>query len=214
MNSGEKKTNIRKQKNAAGTAVKHILAGIPEAERKSAADRACALLKATEAWQNAQCVLLYLAFGSELNADPLIMAALEKKKEVYAPRIIGKDMDFRRLDNLNGPFETGPFGIRQPQASAPLWDCLSAAGPSLIIVPGLAFDKRGGRLGRGGGYYDRFLSRVRSEAAAAKRTAPLRIGYGYAEQIVKRVPTDANDESLDGIATDLEIIFISDTRDT
>ncbi len=214
MNSGETQANIRKQKNAAGTAAKHILAGIPKDKRKSAADRACALLKATEAWQNAQCVLLYLAFGSELNADPLIKAALKENKKVYAPRITDKNMEFRRLNDCNGPFETGPFGIRQPQASAPLWDFLSAAGPSLIIVPGLAFDKRGGRLGRGGGYYDRFLSRVRQEAAAADKTAPLRIGYGYAEQIMESVPMDAHDECLDGMVTDLEIIFISDTRDT
>ena len=199
----------KKRKAAARRTAKNALVAIPDERRALAAQRACAHLTAVIAWREARCILAYLAVGPELDADPVLEAALAEGKAAYVPRIDDGEMEFRRLANLSGPFESGHFGIRQPQTSEPLWNPLSVPGPTLVLVPGLAFDSGGRRLGRGGGYYDRFLSRIRREAAAAGEVPPVCLGYGYAEQISEEVPTDTDDERLDGAATDIGVIFAS-----
>lgn len=199
---------IQNQKKEARKQAKQIIARLSEAERTSAARKACAVLKTVPPWREARCILVYLAFGTELNADPVIKAALKESKSVYVPRISGEELEFRRLRGLSGSLEIGPFGIRQPPASEPLWDSLSVPGPTLILVPALAFDKTGGRLGRGGGYYDRFLSRIRREADAAGEKPPLCFGYGYNGQILEEVPMDAADERVDGSVSDGGVIFV------
>ena len=194
MNSELKKT-VRKNAQA-------ILASLDEKQRNKAAAAACSNLKSTLFWREARSILAYLAFGSELNADTVIQAALDEGKYVYVPRISGNQMSFHRVTSLEEPFEKGVFGIREPKSSSPQWNPVSSPGPTLVLVPGLAFDKNGARLGRGGGYYDRFISRIRSEAAAAKEQAPLCIGYAYSNLITENVPTDDFDQIIDGLVTD------------
>ena len=199
---------IAARKKAARTAMQAALAAIPEDRRRMAATRACARLKAVRAWREARCVLIYLSFGRELDADPAVEAALEEGKAVYVPRIIGEKMDFRRIGNLSGPFGKGPFGIREPLPDAPLWNALALPGPALMVVPGLAFDRGGRRLGRGGGYYDRFLSRIRGEAAAAGELPPACLGYGYSDQLLDEVPAGGGDQRLEGVVTDAETVIV------
>ncbi len=171
-------------------------------QRATAAKAAAANLKDNDYWGKARCLLAYLYFGSELDADPIIESALTDSKVVYVPKLTGELMSFHRVSSLETPFDRGVFGIREPSGDAPTWAPLSSPGPVLVLVPGLAFDKMGARLGRGKGYYDRFISRIRLEASEMGEPPPLCVGLAYKEQIIASVPTGENDALLDGLITD------------
>ncbi len=173
-----------------------------EKQRLLAAAAAAENLKTKVYWREAGSLLAYLAFGYELDADPVIKAAIDEGKYVYVPKVSGNLMSFHQVKSLEEPFEKGVFGIREPLGSSSEWNARSSPGPTLVLVPGLAFDKNGGRLGRGGGYYDRFLSRIRYEAGTSGEQAPLCIGYAYKELITGNVPLEKTDEFIDGLVTD------------
>ncbi len=171
-------------------------------QRMAAAAAASENLKTNDYWKEAGSLVAYLAFGYELDADPVIKAAIDEGKYVYVPKVTGNLMSFHQVKSLEGPFEKGVFGIREPLENSPEWNAHSSPGPTLVLVPGLAFDKNGGRLGRGGGYYDRFLSRIRSEAETSGEQTPLCVGFAYKELIVGKVPLEKKDEIIDGLVTD------------
>ncbi len=131
------------------------------------------------AWVERGPVFVYLHVGDELPTDRLI-AALRERFTVAVPRIVGSG----RMEAVEWrePLVPGRFGI--PTSDGPRIDVRTA------VVPGLAFDRRGGRLGQGGGYYDRWLARH-----PAVRTA----GVGYGVQLVERVPLEPHDRSLDRV---------------
>jgi 5-formyltetrahydrofolate cyclo-ligase len=190
------------EKKEARKTAQAVLSSLRKNQRESAASAACTNLKSAPYWRNARSILAYLAFGSELDADPVIQAALDEGKYVYVPRIRDRQMSFHRVESLEEPFPKGVFGIREPLPDSPEWHALSSPGPTLVLVPGLQFDMSGGRLGRGGGYYDRFLSGIRMEAEAAGEVAPLCIAYAFREQIVESVPREEYDEFVDGLVSD------------
>ena len=182
--------------------MKTALTGIPPADRKSAAVRSCARLKGIRTWRDIRTVLVYLSFGDELDTGPVIESALSEGKSVFAPVVQDRDLVFRAVEFPDGPFERGPFGIREPGPDRRRWSSLTIPGPSLVVVPGLAFTSDGGRLGRGGGFYDRFISGIRLESRAAGEHPPLFVGYGYDIQVLEDLPLQDHDEILDGIITE------------
>lgn len=112
--------------------------------------------------------------------------------EIALPRIEGERMVFYRVTDPARELCMGQFGAREPFA-----DDATRVRPedaATILVPGLAFDETGGRLGRGGGFYDRFL------ATSASRARTL--GVGFACQLVDRVPLEAHDIQLDAVVTE------------
>ncbi|MCK5735405.1 MAG: 5-formyltetrahydrofolate cyclo-ligase [Spirochaetaceae bacterium] len=189
-------------KKTARKAAQSIISTLGKQHRESAAAAACKNLKAEVYWKEAGTLLAYLAFGAELDADPVIQAALDEGKSVYVPRVRRKMMSFHQVESLDERFEKGVFGIREPMKGSREWNALTSSRPILILVPGLAFDKKGVRLGRGGGYYDRFLSAFRKEKQAAGLGASLCIGYAYSEQINGNVPAEEYDALVDGLVTD------------
>ena len=76
----------------------------------------------------------------------------------------------------------------------------------LVVTPGLGFDKKGNRLGRGGSYYDRFFANTKLKAS--------RCGFGFAEQLVETIPVAQHDEPVDIVVTEKEIIYIKESRET
>ncbi|RKX68839.1 MAG: 5-formyltetrahydrofolate cyclo-ligase [Spirochaetes bacterium] len=193
--------NIENKQQARKSAQK-ILSSLDKEQRKLAAATASANLKENVYWREARSLLAYLAFGYELDADPVIQAAIDEGKYVFVPKVSGHLMSFHQVKSLEGPFNKGVFGIREPLENSPEWNALSSPGPALVLVPGLAFDENGRRLGRGGGYYDRFLSKIRREAEAVGEQAPLCIGYAYKELITRKVPTEKFDQIIDGLVSD------------
>ena len=133
----------------------------------------------------------YMPMRSEI--DPLpAMAAHEGP--VCVPVIAGRGLPLRfREWSPDAALEEGPFGARIPVAGA--W-----MEPHVLIVPLLAFDRRGFRLGYGGGFYDRTLARLRA------RGSRLALGFAYAAQEVAAVPIEETDQPLDLIVTEAGVI--------
>ncbi|WP_406677004.1 5-formyltetrahydrofolate cyclo-ligase [Moorella sp. ACPs] len=155
-------------------------------------------LQGLPAWQQAGTIMSYVSFGSEVATPALIKAALAGGKRVAVPLCV---RDGRRLiasEVLAFPddLQPGTWGILEPRPES-----LRPLDPKLIdlvIVPGVAFDRAGNRLGYGAGYYDRFLATLRPET----RT----IALAFAEQIVPDVYPEAHDRPVDMVITDTEII--------
>jgi 5-formyltetrahydrofolate cyclo-ligase len=116
---------------------------------------------------------------------------------VVLPAVVGDEMVFRRFDHA-GNLEAGGFGTRHPPANAP--QCL----PDLIVAPLAAFDRTGGRIGYGGGFYDRYVSQLRSRDHRFRF-----IGIAFACQEVAAIPLAPHDERLDAVATEREWIVIN-----
>jgi 5-formyltetrahydrofolate cyclo-ligase len=137
----------------------------------------------------------------EIATHRLIRAAYAAGKSVAVPRIEGGDIRFLSMPPDAPPPPRDRWGIPVPD---PAWPGLepARAGKMLISAPGLAFDRKGNRLGRGKGYYDRFLSRARASGAHC-----MVIGICFSEQLVDDVPHDETDQQVDGVVTERETIL-------
>ena len=158
---------------------------------------AAALIAGSPGWETAKAVFLFLSTMYEIDTFPILALALAGGKRVFAPKVAGKDMIFYPVRSAAGPWENGPFGIPEPEGRAGAGESPGAGDfPGLIIVPGLAFDERGRRLGRGGAYYDRFLAKLEAEGRPF-RTLGLCTGC----QLVPEVPVDDWDKNMDCLCT-------------
>lgn len=149
-----------------------------------------------EPWQQAEAVLLFMSMKGEIVTDPLVNEAFMSGKRVYVPRVEGPDLQFYRIRSLCGPWVRGSFGIREPEARN-VDRLFYVERPEIrcfVLVPGLAFDPWGGRLGRGKGYYDRFLSSLGSFFSDCYT-----LGIGMEEQLVDRIPMGSMDRRLKGL---------------
>lgn len=154
-------------------------------------------LRSLPLWKDAEVVFAFISMKDEIAMEHILKAVLDENKILAVPRIEGEDLVFHRIDDLSSALEEGRYGIPEPLPSAPEIFPLSGTGV-LFLVPGLAFDRRRFRLGRGKGFYDRYLSSVADDV--------LKIGIGYDFQIAEAVPTEPHDKRLDMIITDSEII--------
>lgn len=134
---------------------------------------------------------LYLPLGSEIDTAPLAAEFARRGLKLALPRVDEADapMAFHAW-KPGDPVEADLQGCQAPMASAPTLE------PDLFILPLVAFDRTGGRLGQGGGYYDRTLAALRGHIR------PVFIGLAFCGQEVARVPVDAHDQKLDGILTE------------
>lgn len=134
----------------------------------------------------AQNILCYVSYGSELSTRELIVEALRLGKQVYVPRVIGTgQMVFCRISALE-ELQPGFHGIGEPSATAAAYDGAQGGERVLMVMPGVAFDAYGNRLGYGGGYYDRYL-------AAHPQFQTCSIAVGYTCQLVEWVPQEETD---------------------
>jgi 5-formyltetrahydrofolate cyclo-ligase len=150
----------------------------------------------------------YLAFGGEIDPARLIDDALSRGVTVAVPRAIktgdARDLEFRLIESASGPFARGAYGIPEPRTEATLlWPAPlpDSAFPLAVLVPALAFDAHGNRLGRGAGYYDRFLEALLSRHEKERRAGLINlIGACHSFQIAPSVPVEAHDIRVDCIA--------------
>lgn len=145
-------------------------------------------LRGWAAWERAFRICAFWPLADE----PCLLSPWPAGREVALPRVEGGEM---RMFFARGPEELvrGAFGVMEPPGGA---NAASPTGFDLILVPGLAFDRSGGRLGRGRGYYDRFL------AAASG----LKAGVCFDDQLVGDVPREAHDVAMDVLVTPSGII--------
>lgn len=145
------------------------------------------------AFQKTRNIFTYVSLSKEVETRSLIQRALSVKKNVFVPRVDQrrKEVTFFQIYNLSRDLRKGSFGIMEPRIVA---SRKGVPGPSdLVIVPALGFDRMGMRIGRGGGYFDRFLKKVKGAT---------KIGLAFREQIVKKVPRGAEDVRVDRVITD------------
>jgi 5-formyltetrahydrofolate cyclo-ligase len=145
----------------------------------------------------ASTVLLTLPFGSEWDSRPLLLTALERGKTVVLPRVnaTARTLELCRLTEPTRDVLPGYRGIPEPQSHCAL---IAADAIDWVLVPGVAFDTTGHRLGYGGGYYDRLLPQLRSDAA--------RIAGGYEIQLVDHVPAAPHDVPVQALATEVRTL--------
>jgi 5-formyltetrahydrofolate cyclo-ligase len=145
-------------------------------------------------------VAAYCAQGSEVDPGPVLRAILDfNDGRASAALPVAADRDaaltFRRWAPAD-PLVPDAFGIPSPAASAP------EVLPNLVITPLLGFDRRGGRLGQGGGHYDRTLLNLR------KVRPVFVLGLAFAGQEVEEIPMDRHDQRLDAVLTEAEFIDV------
>ena len=157
---------------------------LSEAERISAAEEVFNRLEQTAAFLMADKVLMYHSLPDELSTH----AYLKKwgsRKRFYLPRVNGVNLDILPYDESR--LELGSFHFEEPTGN----DTVDADEIELIVVPAVAYDRRGNRLGRGKGFYDRLLSSARAT----------KIGVGYEFQLVDEIPAEPHDVPMDYVIT-------------
>ncbi len=154
-------------------------------------------LFADPAISTASTILAYASFANELSLDPFITAALAQGKRVAIPSIdwARKSMTAHQISNLDTDLIPGRYDIRVPLTGCPV---VEPAQIDVILLPGLAFDRAGNRLGRGAGFYDRYISALKDAGHN-----PTLIGVCYHAQIVDSVPTEPHDHRVDRVITEL-----------
>ena len=166
---------------------------LPAAHRARASRSIADRIAALTAWRAARVVLLTLPFRSEWDARLVVRDALAAGKTVAAPRVDAPARMLRALviDDLERDVEDGHRGIPEPYADRP---AIPLERIDWVLVPGIAFDAAGRRLGYGGGYYDRLLPLLPPAAA--------RVAGAFEAQIVERVPAAPHDIGVDCIVTE------------
>lgn len=149
-------------------------------------------LEALAEFQAAKNLLIYVSKNDEVETHELIKDCLNSGKKVYAPKIENDKLTIYEIADWH-QLKPGTFDILEPYT-----DSIEAhpEKADLILIPGVAFDKYGHRLGYGKGFYDRLL----------KNTKAHKIGLAFEEQIVEKIPAEEHDVALDLIITDQSII--------
>ena len=193
--------------------MKSRLAAVPAEEFRSAGGKAAKLLLDSPLWLRFDALFLFLSMKDEIDTGPLLEAAFRAKKEILVPRVEGKDLLFCRLSSPAGPWRKGPFGVREPAFPAAFTLQASLPPAALVLVPGLAFDREGRRLGRGGGYYDRFLAgpgRAGRGFAGGEGRGICAVGFCMECQLAGSVPAGEGDERVDGLLTEKGLLVFGD----
>lgn len=139
-------------------------------------------------FKDAKSVLFYVSIPDEPDTHKAIQKSFDLGKNVYVPKVNGEHLRICPLLDLE-ELKPGDLGILEP------CEPISEAHPKdidLIVIPGLAFDKKGHRLGQGGGHYDRLL----------KETKGFKVGLAFDEQVTEELPTEAHDVPLNMLLTD------------
>ena len=164
-----------------------------------------------EIYQNAELLLFYVSYRTEADTLQLLKEAIEAGRKVAVPKVVGTDMFFYRITELTQLVE-GYKGILEPDTER----CEAVSGTqgaggvhveslngltfpkrTLLFVPGCAFDEKGGRMGYGGGFYDRFMEQYPDV---------LKVALAYEAQLEEEVPREAHDKPVDVIITEARMI--------
>ncbi len=162
-------------------------------QRATASHTACARLMQLEAFQNASVVMLFMPLADEVDLLPLALKCFQMGKTVCVPKVdwARGDMEAVEVTSFDDHvMEVDEHGVRSPRDG----QCVLVRSINLVVVPGVAFDAQGNRLGRGGGFYDRFLKRLAPTAAT--------VGLAFDQQIIDQVPVDDRDIRVDMVVTD------------
>jgi len=167
-----------------------IRESLPFLSRRAKSLRILRKLSRDDVFQKAEYVAFYYGMAPEVETKAFLRKALRNKK-IYLPRIgPQKSLTLCRVRSIDKDLKKGAYSIMEPKAFC---EERPISRMDVVILPGVAFDRKGGRLGRGGGYYDRLLR---------KAGKVVKVGLCFREQIVKKVPMKAHDVRVDRVITD------------
>jgi len=186
------------EKQALRDQMRRARAAIPPEQRVRLAGRVEGHLFGVPQIGASRTVLLFYSFGTEVPTAAMVERLLQEGKRVLLPYLT-HDSGMEAADVLPGHslVRTG-YGPKEPSHRV----AVDPAGVDVVVTPGLAFDRTGRRLGYGGGHYDRYLQRLSPRS--------LRVGIGFAAQLVAEVPSEPGDERVDLVVTDEGVV---DCRD-
>lgn len=182
--------DIPNSKAAIRNRIRACLKLVTEDERLQASEQACKLLETQEVWKNARSVLFYVPLKDELDLSRLWESALLDQKVLALPRFAPELEGYVacHLKDRTELTSSGRFGILEPSGICPVYPLKQL---DLVLVPGVAFDKNGRRLGRGKGFYDRLL----------KDVSGTKCGVAFDQQIERDLPVEPHDVHLNCILT-------------
>lgn len=188
MNPGQNKAAVRQQ-------LREALSRLTPQQMRDKSAAACSLVAASPEFANARCIMVYLSMQQEVDTAPLAMRAWQQGKSVVVPKVNweGKRILPVEITSLQTTMTTVGAGVREPIGGKPI----PVDEIDLVIVPGLGFSKDGHRIGRGMGFYDRFL--------AQPQFLGITCGLAFEEQIVASLPVLDHDMPLSMLATDRSI---------
>lgn len=154
--------------------------------------QACSQLARTPEYARSEIVMVFLSLPAEVDTTPLVLQAWRDRKRVLAPKVSWEQRRMLpiQINSLSDDLSESALGIREPADGVPI----PLANIDMVIVPGIGFDLRGNRLGRGRGFYDRFL--------AHRDWAGVACGLALEEQVLEQVPVSEHDKPIQMLVTD------------
>lgn len=201
----DKRAKVMDDKAALREWAKDRVRALPASERAAAAEALEARVAEWQSYKNAKTVACFAGMLDEIDTEPLLRRILADGKTLLLPYVISGTegevaMEMAPVADLEKDLTEGAFGVREPVPEARNG---GAPAPDLILVPGLGFDLRGGRLGKGKGFYDRYLAGIKA----------LKAGVGFDVQISdKNLTLDAHDQLMDAVVTDKRMVVFSAPR--
>ena len=189
----ERNFNIKDEKDYIRKNLLWTRLSLSESEVEYKSDRIAPFVINLQYYKSAGKIALYYPIKNEVKTEGIFRHAREQGKKVYLPRIDGSILRYHEIYDSRSLI-SGKFGIFEPTLKSPE---ISTEDIDLVIIPGVAFDYSGARIGYGKGYYDRILKRISREK---------RVALGYIFQVLDRIPTTDADTSLGFVITEKGII--------
>jgi 5-formyltetrahydrofolate cyclo-ligase len=201
MDKLQQTTDGQKAKATLRERVRAELKKLSPDNREALSLRLCALLEQQEVWKQARSILFYAPLADEPDIWQLVRDSIAAGKSVALPRFAVEQNRYVacHINDISRDVRTGQFGIREPQEFC---STISVNRLDLVLVPGVAFDLNGHRLGRGKGFYDQLLEAIGGPTC----------GVAFDEQIVEAVPVESHDVHLSCILTPTRWKFIEGPR--
>lgn len=171
--------------------VKNLKNMLSELEKITASDSVFARLESSAAFQLAEKILMYHSLPDEVDTRRFLQKWKGRKK-FFLPRVNGVNLELLPYDETR--LEIGSFHIEEPTGN----ETHPVEEIEMIVVPGVAFDRKGNRLGRGKGFYDRLLQTARA----------MKVGVGYEFQLLDQIPSEPHDIGMDMVITEHTTILI------
>lgn len=172
--------------------LRKVLEDITDEEIRLQSAQACQLMVQQREYKKAEIIMVFLSLPSEIDTATICLKAWQDRKRVLAPRVSWEQRRMIPVEirSLTHDLTITDLGLREPAAGTPFLPSLI----DLVIVPGLGFDEYGNRLGRGRGFYDRFLATPDFKGTAC--------GLAFEAQFMDQLPTGPLDRTVDMLVTD------------